>query len=82
MAVPPSLNAADLDKALDAVKETYEQLVKAGIDPAVVVIAMSEIIAYCLAHKALSGGGEADTLRVWRTAFETTYRDQLREMQH
>ena len=75
----PALNSADLDTALDAVKETYERLVKADIDPSVVVIAMSEIIAYCLAHQAATGGGDEQAYRLWLRAFETTYRDHLQE---
>lgn len=73
-----ALNSADLNTALDAVKATYEQLVKDGIDPSVVVIAMSEIVAYCLVQKNLTGGGD-QTYNVWLTAFEMSYRDQLHE---
>lgn len=73
----PDLNTVDLDIALNAVKATYEQLVKDGIDPSIVVIAMSEIVAYCLAHKAATGAGDEQAYRLWLRAFETSYRDQL-----
>lgn len=72
----PALNPADVDTALDAVKATYEQLVKDGIDPGAIVIAMSEIIAYCLAQKALSGGGSL-VYGLWLDTFEKSYREQL-----
>jgi len=76
--VPP-LNSADLNTSLDAVKATYERLIRGGIDPAVVVIAMSEIIAFCLAHKALTGGDEEETYRTWLLPFESSYRVHLED---
>lgn len=75
-----AFNAADMDTALDAVKATYERLVNDGIDPNHVVIAMSEIIAYCLAHKSATGCGD-ESYRLWLRAFESSYRAQLAEYQ-
>jgi hypothetical protein len=71
------LNPVEIDKALDAFKAEYERLTHAGVDPNVVVVAMSEIIAFALAHRAVTGGGAEETLRVYRRAFESAYRDHV-----
>ena len=73
------LNRADINTALGAVKAMYGQLVHDGIGPATVVIAMSEIIAYSLAHKAATGGGQDATLRSWLIPFEKSYRKHFSE---
>lgn len=74
-----ALSQVDLDTAIGRFRATYDQLVFAGIDPHIVVIAMSEIVAYCLAQKAVTGGGEAETLAVWRVPFESSYREYVIE---
>ena len=66
-----------IDTALTEVKATYARLVEANIDPAAVVIAMSEVIAFSLAHKAVTGGGTAETLRAWRVPFESAYHQHI-----
>jgi hypothetical protein len=75
--IAPPFNPADMDTALDAFKAEYERLVTSGLDPSVVVIAMSELIAFCLAHKAVTGGDVQGTLTVWREAFESSYRSHI-----
>lgn len=75
-----AINSAGVNTAIEAFKETYERLVKDGIEPRLIVIAMSEIIAYCLANsKGLSGGSEA-SYRLWLRAFEVAYQAKLRKL--
>lgn len=75
------LKAKDIDVARRAFADTYERLVKEGSDPHLIVIAMSEILAHCVAFKAISGGGGEDVYRAWLAGFHSAYRQELEQQQ-
>lgn len=66
----------EIDQARAEFSGLYERLVASGLDPASVAIGVFEVVAYLVAYKNVSGGGDA-AYRAWLTGFESAYRQEV-----